>query len=232
MWPGGKDQAGVVQRIINQIPPHDVFVSACLGDCAVLRRKRPAATSHGIDPDRENIERWTLARPVPGLQLWCCDCVAWMRTTFCLDLVWPQKSAAEYSGWFVYVDPPYLHGTRRSKKPMYRVEPDERWHAALLDTVFRLPCQVMVQHYPCETYSTALRDWRTFTYRSMTRGGSLATEQVWCNYPEPSQLHDSRFIGADKRERERIRRVVRNMASKLRRLPALERQAVLDGLSD
>jgi DNA adenine methylase len=44
---GGKDGAGVAQRLINQIPPHRVFVSAFLGDCAVLRRIRPAELTIG-----------------------------------------------------------------------------------------------------------------------------------------------------------------------------------------
>src|SRR3954451_2058388 len=68
-WPGGKDGSGVVQRLINQIPPHDVFVSAFLGDCAILRKKLPAKLSIGIDLDRANIERWAKWQAgAPGAQ--------------------------------------------------------------------------------------------------------------------------------------------------------------------
>ena len=40
----------------------------------------------------------------------------------------------------------------------------------------------------------------------MTRGGRLATEWVWMNYPEPIALHDYRYLGEDFREREPIKR--------------------------
>lgn len=50
-WPGGKDGSGVAQRLINQIPPHDVFVSPFLGDCAILRKKLPAET-YDLQPAR------------------------------------------------------------------------------------------------------------------------------------------------------------------------------------
>src|SRR5262245_60772522 len=68
----------------------------------------------------------------------------------------------------------------------------------------RLPCLVMISHYPHALYKTALREWRTFTFQAITRGGKKAREQVWCNYPKPQELHDARFVGGEKRERERI----------------------------
>ena len=86
MWPGGKDGAGVAQRLINQIPPHDVFVSAFLGDCAVMRRLKPASLSIGIDLDRENIDRWAANAAACGVPdrtaFFCCDAVEWLRHRF------------------------------------------------------------------------------------------------------------------------------------------------------
>ena len=59
----------------------------------------------------------------------------------------------------------------------------------------------------------------------------MATEQVWCNYPRPAELHDARFVGGDKRERaERVRRRVRNWVDGLARMMPAERQAVLDAI--
>jgi len=131
-WPGGKDGSGVAQRLINQIPPHDVFVSAFLGDCAILRRKLPAAVSIGIDLDRDNIRRWYRDAAIGGLRLYCCDGIEWLRHAFDLYLEGPprnsqavdrrtRKSAAlePAAGGvgscgasslrrFVYLDPPYL----------------------------------------------------------------------------------------------------------------------------
>jgi site-specific DNA-adenine methylase len=50
-YPGGKGGAGVYQAIINQMPPHDVYIEPFLGAGAVMRRKRPASVNLGIDID-------------------------------------------------------------------------------------------------------------------------------------------------------------------------------------
>ena len=61
-YPGGKAGAGVYQRIINQIPPHDVYVEPFLGDGALLRRKRPAGRNIGI----ELLGAWPFQHDVSG----------------------------------------------------------------------------------------------------------------------------------------------------------------------
>lgn len=254
MWPGGKDGAGVVQRLINQIPPHDVFVSAFLGDCAVMRRMRPARLSIGIDLDRDNVTRWANAHGSPGWEFHCSDGIEWLRHRF----GWYRVASSGDSGrtmtatpasqtavaadssdggsgdatkWFVYVDPPYMLATRKSGKQLYKHDMSDGAHVRLLQTLVWLPCMCMVSHYPCDLYNDALAGWRSFKFESQTRGGSPALECVWCNYPAPSALHDSRFLGRNKREREKIHRRVRRALGKVQRLPPLERQAVLDALA-
>jgi DNA adenine methylase len=246
-WPGGKDGAGVYQRLINQIPPHDVFISAFLGDCAVMRRKLPAAVNIGIDRDRENVERWASEREIAGLQLYCCCGIEWLRHAFDLYRVGhvaTVTSATRFSAAaadaengglvprvFAYFDPPYLIQTRRSRRAIYKHELTEDHHAELLDTALKLPCHVMISHYPHQMYAHTLRGWRTFTFDAQTRGGSRAKEQVWCNYDEPAELHDARYVGSNKRERERVRRRVRNWVDGLNRMLPDERQAVLDAIT-
>jgi DNA adenine methylase len=41
-YDGGKGAMGVAQWIINQIPPHRVYIEPFLGGGAVLRLKKPA----------------------------------------------------------------------------------------------------------------------------------------------------------------------------------------------
>ncbi len=53
-YPGGKAGAGVVHRIINLIPPHDVYIEPFLGDAAVMRAKRPARLNIGLDLDPQS----------------------------------------------------------------------------------------------------------------------------------------------------------------------------------
>lgn len=62
----------------------------------------------------------------------------------------------------------------------------------------------------------------------MNRAGRRVTETVWFNYPEPLRYHDTRFVGIGRRERERIRRRVRNWSEGLKRMSPAERQAVLE----
>ena len=48
---------------------------------------------------------------------------------------------------------------------------------------------------------------------------------------EADKLHDYRFLGNDKRQRERIRRKVTNWTEGLDRLPELERRAILHAIA-
>ena len=47
-YAGGKNGAGIFQRIINQMPPHNCYIEAFLGSGAILRRKRFAAVIAAI----------------------------------------------------------------------------------------------------------------------------------------------------------------------------------------
>jgi hypothetical protein len=120
--------------------------------------------------------------------------------------------------------------TRRSGK-LYRFEMTRAQHVELLDVIKRLPCDVAISGYWSPLYAAALQEWRFISFHSMTRGGRKAREYVWMNYPEPTVLHDYRYLGGNKRQRERITRKVRTWSAGLRRLPALERQAIMAELS-
>lgn len=245
-YPGGKNGAGVWQRIVNQIPPHDVWVSAFAGDCAVTRHLRPAAASILIDRDPEVLRRWE-TRPRPRTLLYAAEAMAWLRFAFQLPPfdknppTWRLGGVAYFSGVvrgaqisglvprvFVYVDPPY-HPATLSSRLRYRFGMTAEDHAALLEVLQQLPCAVLIHGYPCAQYDAALRGWRSFRFQAMTRGG-LRTEQVWCNYPQPEELHDYRQVGTNKRQRERIRRRCRNWRRSIERMGVQERGAVLAAL--
>ena len=126
-YPGGKAGSGVYQTLINQIPPHDTYISATAGHDAVLRYKVPAARNVAID----------------------------------------------------------------------------------------------------EYYDTELIDWRSQDYFSVCRSGEKRRERIWMNYPEPIELHDYRFLGKDRRERERIKRQQATLRRKIEKLPPRERAAFI-----
>lgn len=274
-YAGGKDGPGVWQRTINQITPHDVFVSAFAGDCAVSRHIRHAQAMILIDRDLDVIRSWQ-KRQWPGLLLSCADSIGWLRSSFLLQEATRKtvgssadgrrgKSSLKYTGWqpvkarklfeppawqpgadaffsgmvpgqnlnqfprvFVYLDPPYLLSTR-TKKKIYKHELTTDDHWELLRIARLLPCHVLIHGYPSNMYGQKLHDWRSFTFLASTRGGQR-TEQVWCNYPDPQELHDYSYVGENRRVRERIARRRRNWLAALKRVGPHERGAILQAL--
>ena len=60
-----------------------------------------------------------------------------------------------------------------------------------------------------------------------TRAGQ-ATESVWCNFDEPRDLHDARFVGKNFTDRQRIQRKAKRWADRLLSMAPGERAAVLE----
>lgn len=214
-YPGGKNLNGVYQRLINQIPPHRVYIETHLGSGAIMRHKRPAETNIGIDIDEGVLQAWKGSLDV---QLVRADASAFLAG-------YPFKGDE-----FVYADPPYLAATRRSDRSQYRHDYTDAQHMELLESLLRLPCHVMISGYWSDVYARYLAGWRTLSFGAQTRSGESAEEWVWMNYPEPVELHDYRYLGDSFRDRERIRRKIVRWQARLDRLPSLERRAVLAAL--
>lgn len=133
---------------------------------------------------------------------------------------------------FVFGDPPYVLSERAHGK-QYACELDDDDHRRLVRTLSAIPASraaVMLCGYPSELYAPLIPPlWRSIDHRVPTRGG-LQDERLWMNYARPTQLHDYRYIGADRRSRERIRRRQRNWSSQLRAMDVQERAAMLAAL--
>ena len=214
-YPGGKNLSGVYQRLINQIPPHRVYIETHLGSGAVMRHKRSAEINIGIDLDDDVLNRWSNTKDV---QIVRADATAFL-------------SEFPFQGdEFIYVDPPYLVSTRRSDRSPYRRDYTEVQHVDLLELLIGLPCNVMVSGYRSHLYERYLADWRTVSFPVRIRSGETVNEWLWMNYPEPTQLHDYRYLGESFREREQIRRKIARWTARLEQLPSLERHALLAAL--
>lgn len=216
-YPGGKGAAGVHQAIINNIPPHDVYIETHLGGGNILERKKPAMRSIGVDVDRRVIDTWT-ARQWDGLELHCRDAAEFL------------EGYAFTGREFVYVDPPYLMSTRRGGR-LYRHEYDDLDHERLLCLLVELPCSVMVSGYRSALYDEKLASWRSLEFSAMTRQG-VAMECIWMSYAAPDALHDLRYLGSNFRQRERIKRKKGRWKARLARLDALERAAIMECLKE
>jgi DNA adenine methylase len=218
-YPGGKSGSGVYQTIINQMPPHQVYIEPFLGSGAVLFRKAPALVTKGVDADPRAIESARVRLAASGGVAWGVELLVGDGISYLRKWRW-------WTGALVYCDPPYLMSSRSSQHRVYRCELERPGHIALLGVVVRLPCMVMVSGYPSELYDQALSSWRVVRYRTMTRGGRMADEFLWCNFPEPVELHDYRYLGRDFRERERIRKRRARWLASLSKMTVLERRAI------
>jgi len=216
---GGKGAAGVYQRLINLMPPHETYIEPFLGGGAVLLNKRPARRSIGLDLDAKALARWR-GDEVPGLHLCQQDALTFLR------------EYAFTGDELVYCDPPYLMETRSYQRRLYRCEMTVSQHKELLAILRDLPCAVIISGYFSLLYAEELAGWRTMTYQAIKRQGGMATECVWLNFPPPLELHDYRYLGSDFRERGRIKRKQDRWKARLLRMPELERMAVLAALSD
>jgi len=217
-YPGGKEGSGTFQRIINQIPPHDVYIEPFLGGGAIMRHKRPARSSIAVEIDPDVVEQFD-SLLVPG-----CTVIHGDAISFLESYVWQGNE-------FVYVDPPYLRETCLSSC-RYKLDLSNEDHARLLNLLTKVPCAVMISGYFSDVYARMLSTWRTDRFQVVTRGGTLATEWLWMNYAAPQDLHDYAGLGNDFTDRQRIKRKIQRWENKLSNLPMLERKALLVALSN
>lgn len=214
-YPGGK--GGVYQKLINLMPPHEVYIETHLGGGAVMRYKNPAKRNIGIEIDSEVIELWS--------------------NNESLEFELVHDDAINFLGSYgftgkelVYCDPPYLRETRKKYARMYKYEYTRKQHIKLLEAIKTLPCRVMISGYESKLYTDYLKGWHSHSYVAGCHHG-VATEWVWMNYPIPMELHDYRYLGDGFRERERIKKKTNRWVGKLKSMPVLERQALLSAIN-
>lgn len=214
-YPGGKNGAGVYQKIINLMPPHTVYIEPFLGGGAIMRNKKMAWKSIGIDKDQGAINSFSGDFSVET-QVGCG-----------IEFL----EGYDYKGGeLIYCDPPYPHETR-SKANLYSYEMDDLDHLRLLKAIKNLPCKVMISSYYTDLYAHELNGWSYIEFEAMTRGG-LRTESLWFNFETPVALHDYDYLGEGFRERERIKRKKQRWVKKFQSLPLLEQQALLAAIGD
>lgn len=247
-YPGGKNAPGTWQRIINLMPPHRIYVEPFAGSAAILRLKRPAALNIAIDLDPTAIANLYQALPhqhsnqtttstariaqhgpgpvihphglnLPLFRLWEGDAFHYL-------------SAQHFTpDTLIYCDPPY-HPDTRTRAHIYAHELSPRDHEHLLRILTALPCMVVLSAYPNLWYSETLKGWGCVEFQAMTRAGHTHAECLWHNYPAPTLLHDTRFLGATYREREKLRRQQKRWYNRLLAMDLTQRQALMRALDD
>ena len=215
-YPGGK--GGVYQKLINLMPPHEVYIETHLGGGAILRKKNPAKRNIGIEIDPDIIEMWTRTSNQVDFELFHGDAIHYLESH-------------HFTGnELVYCDPPYLRKTRKKHYPIFKYEYTIEQHIKLLEVIKSLPCMVMISGYESSLYEKSLKGWHIHSFQAATHHG-IATEWIWMNYPPPVELHDYRYLGDNFRQRERITKRTKRWVARLNKMPVLERKAFLSAIS-
>ena len=85
-----------------------------------------------------------------------------------------------YPNVFMYIDPPYLLGTRRGRQ--YRHEMTDADHEELLQAILQSKAQIMISGYESEMYNDYLDGWSKEYFTSCAEQGKPRQEVVWMNY--------------------------------------------------
>lgn len=91
-----------------------------------------------------------------------------------------------YENVFMYLDPPYLLGTRNGKQ--YRHEMSDADHEELLQLILQSPAKIMISGYESEMYNDYLQSWERKQFSSCAESGKPRTETVWMNYKNEYQI--------------------------------------------
>lgn len=216
-YPGSKGANGAWQQIISQVPRCTRFVECMAGSAVLSTRIRGIEHIIVNDIDPAITERLTdLPHHAKKLDLTTLD----YRSVI-------NKYAQDEVPTVFYLDPPYLMETRSHKKRLYTYEWDSQEHENFLSYI--TGCQgarFMISHYPCQLYNEALKDWRQVPYKSMTRAG-LRQEVLYCNFDLPPLLADPSNVGENFTDRQRLKRKVNRLITRLDREEPLERSAIL-----
>lgn len=205
------------------MPKHDVYIEAFLGSGSIMRRKKPAKENIGIDIDAGAIVEFDKRIHDCNMLLLIGDSVKLLASS----------ELTMRPGLLIYCDPPYLLSTRASKNRIYKHEMmSEAEHARLLEVLLSLNCMVMISGYDSTLYNSMLMSWRKAEFPTINRANKRVIECVWMNFDEPLELHDSRFLGKNFTDRQRIKRKRERIKQKLLRLPALERQVLFEAIDE
>ena len=215
-YAGGKGAS--FRKVLNLMPPHEVYIETHLGGGAVFKNKRPAGLSDiGIDINPDVVNQWK----------------AQYGDQYNVRMAHAHQFLTEYSfigNELVFVDPPYITETRIRPK-IYAFEYNFQDHEDLLNILVQVSAKVIISGYPHSLYDQLLHKWNKVTYITQTQSGPRE-ERLWFNYDPPEKLHDYRFLGKDFREREQVRRKLETLQRKVLSLQSAERQAFLQWLRE
>lgn len=200
-----------VQRIIiNEMPPHNLFLELYMGKKPLLRTKLEAHTNIGVDHDPEVVDHVLKEYRNCEFTIIQDDAISFLQS-----YRWLHSQGSE----LVFCDPPRLDNSGSPGTT-------EQYHITLLETLQRLPCNVMITSTWNILYERELSSWRVISYPDPDG----IQEYLWMNFKKPFQLHDYRFVGNNYVERGQLRKKAARWCKRLEDMSPLERYALLHAL--
>jgi len=83
---------------------------------------------------------------------------------------------------FLYLDPPYLPGTRKTH--LYKCEMKRQEHVELLEAIVKHPGKILISGYDNDLYNKYLSGWHKVQKQTQAEGGLKRTETLWMNYSD------------------------------------------------
>ena len=229
-YPGSKNANGLKQFIINRIPEYSYFYELFAGSARISRELAQLVpkvhSAFELDVNTcsqlEEIERNTpnfIIFNLCGLSK--------------LNRILATKSRDSEKKIFIYLDPPYLKTSIRSRRNLYTYSWEEQQHIDFLEYVCRhREKNIMISHYDCELYNHYLATWKKESIQVMSNGG-VATETIYMNYdPNKSMLATTHYLGENFTDRQRIKRRKESYLSKFKKMSLHERQAILQHIQN
>lgn len=96
-----------------------------------------------------------------------------------------------YSQVFMYLDPPYVLGTRSGKQYMHEMTDAE--HEELLQMIIQSRAKIMISGYETDMYNDYLSGWEKRQFSSCAEHGKPRIETVWMNYKADLQMNFGDF---------------------------------------
>lgn len=236
-YTGHKNIEGLYQKIINQIPAFSRFIELFAGSAQITRlinfdfkpvilididSKQTQLLQQEWDNDFFRDKR-QLPHPVEIINF---DAIQYLKN---INNDVNYKRCGK--GDFYFIDNPYHHSTRPNNKEIYTHEMTHEQHVQFLQECLQLNCMCLIIHPVCDLYDTMLKDWHK-VYVKVRYHRKTSIECLYMNYPEPTNLQDYRYIGKNCWDRQRITKRKKAYLDKFKKMPVLERKAILKELNE
>lgn len=94
-----------------------------------------------------------------------------------------------------YVDPPYLHATRKKRQHRnYTHEMTNEDHRELAEVLKGLKGMVVLSGYPSELYDGLYKGWKTISIKALADGAKERTEVLWFNQAAWNRMPQGRLF--------------------------------------